>query len=161
MRRLYFVLALDTTLLLGADVYRRKNKNFFLEITRILEKNEFVFERRPFFCFLTPWLHLINFRKFLSRIKGIHQVEQKRETPLCRIQSVLILIPANQFSTALPRLKLSAKITVVCYKMNCINSRCTCLKIALLYTAFFKRFFLLLIYAEIETFNWLKALFSS
>ena len=36
---------------------------------------------------LTPWLYLINSRKFPARMKGIHLVEIKREILLYRILS--------------------------------------------------------------------------
>ena len=36
---------------------------------------------------IRPWLHLMNFREFSSRMKGIHQVQPKQEIQLCRIRS--------------------------------------------------------------------------
>ena len=35
---------------------------------------------------LWPWLHLMNSRKFPSRMKGIQPAEPNREIPLCRIR---------------------------------------------------------------------------
>ena len=58
-----------------------KLQNFFY---KSLIHHYFFVNRR---IVLRPWLHLINSRDFPSRMKGIHQVEPKREIALSRIWS--------------------------------------------------------------------------